>query len=157
MRRILNKQCTHKPFDLYCQIDKEDYKVSGIVDSISGTVITSEIFGTKPDGWFKAGEIFVGDENRAIKSHTGNNIVIESAIPGLAVGVSFDAYAGCDGSPDTCLNRFDNKINFGGEEFLPTRNPYLCETGILEKTTPGAMDYSQSTQIDSWQKPSETN
>lgn len=36
-----------------------------------------------------------------------------------APGDSFEAYAGCDWTLHTCINRFNNKINFGGTPYIP--------------------------------------
>jgi len=123
-RRRCQSLCDHDLFDAYCGLNKETYKVVGTIDSVNGLVINSTTFGTKPDNWFAfGGELVVGNARRMIVAHTGNNITITRIIPGIAAGDSFTAYPGCAHTPSAC-SAFGNKINFGGEENLPKRNPY---------------------------------
>ena len=70
------------------------------------------------------GLFIVGTSKRMIMSHMGASILLDRTIPGLLVGQSFTAYAGCDHSPNICRYKFDNIINYGGLEFLPLANPY---------------------------------
>lgn len=37
----------------------------------------------------------------------------------IQIGDTFDIYAGCDKKTSTCINTFDNIINFRGEPFIP--------------------------------------
>jgi len=70
----------------------------------------------------QGGKFVSGGAKRLIQTHTANQITLSRLIPGLVAGMSFEAYAGCDHSPETCLTVFNNKINNGGDEFLPTKN-----------------------------------
>ena len=71
------------------------------------------------------GEIVVGTVHRTITAHVGNTITINRPFgSGVVVGSSFDAYPGCDHTPGCCRTKFENGINYGGLELLPTKNPY---------------------------------
>lgn len=123
-RRRCQRLCDHDLFDAYCGLSKESWKVTGTVDSVSGLVVTSTTFGTKPDDWFAfGGELVVGNAHRMIEAHTGNDVTITRTIPGLSAGDSFIAYAGCAHDPDACNDK-NNKINYGGDEFLPKKDPH---------------------------------
>lgn len=123
-RRRCQRVCDHDLYDAYCMVNKENYRVDGTIDSVSGLVITSTMFGTKADDWFAfGGEIWVNGIPRMIVAHTGNNITITRTLPGAVAGASFTAYAGCAHDPDACDDK-SNKINYGGEEDLPERNPF---------------------------------
>jgi Phage conserved hypothetical protein BR0599 len=72
-----------------------------------------------------SGGLFVVDNaERMIMYHTGNSIELNRTIPGLQIGQTFTAYAGCDHTPDTCRFKFGNILNYGGLEFLTPSNPY---------------------------------
>ncbi len=43
----------------------------------------------------------------------------------LKLGDTVDLILGCDNTYTTCLNKFNNLINFGGFMFLPATNPYI--------------------------------
>lgn len=53
-----------------CLVDKESFKITGIIDTIDGTTLTSTSFNDEEEGWLQGGEIVIGDARRLIKSHT---------------------------------------------------------------------------------------
>ena len=72
------------------------------------------------------GEIVIGTARRTITAHVGNTITINRPFgSGVVAGDSFDAYPGCDHTPGCCRTKFGNGINYGGQELLPTKNPYM--------------------------------
>lgn len=125
-RRKISKLCDHFFCGAECRLNRESFKVSGSVDSVSGLVVTSTTFGTKSNDWFKAGMLVVGNAKRLIKAHTDNDVTITRPIQGLAAGASFDAYAGCAHTPAACRAK-NNIINYGGEEFMWSKNPFVGE------------------------------
>jgi uncharacterized phage protein (TIGR02218 family) len=127
-RRIVQRLCGLALYDNTCTVSPPSYRVSGTVTSFSGLDIVSSTFATKSDGWFQGGKIQVGNAVRLITAHTTNTITISRLIRDLEVGNSFYAWAGCDHLPTTCNTKFGNKLNFGGCEFLPVKNPF--EGGI---------------------------
>jgi len=71
------------------------------------------------------GEIVVGTARRTITAHVGNTITINRPFgSGVIAGNAFSAYPGCDHTPGTCRSKYDNGINYGGLEGLPTKNHY---------------------------------
>lgn len=124
-RRRCQRLCDHTLGDAWCTINLESSKVSGTVGSVNGLVVTSTTFGGYANDYFKAGKIVVNNAQRMITAHTGNDVTLSRTIAGLAAGQSFDAYPGCDRLPTTCHTKFSNKTNFGGDEFLPTKNPFV--------------------------------
>lgn len=107
-----------------CRVDPNNFVVTGTIANISGTTVVASIFGTKPDGWFIPGELVVGDARRLIKGHSGTSIIINRPMLNAIIGNSLTAYAGCDHTGATCYTKFNNKHNYGGNEFLPSKNPY---------------------------------
>jgi len=123
-RRKYLRMCDRLLYDEGCELDQNDYDITGNIDAINGTTITASEFGEKSSGWFVAGKFVCGGGTRLIKYHVGSVIKIDRIIAGIGVGSSFVAYAGCDGSPSVCKSKFNNKLNYGGCEFLPTKNPF---------------------------------
>jgi len=71
------------------------------------------------------GEIVVGTARRAIIKHYGDTIIISRPFgSNVEVDSAFVAYKGCDHLPNTCLSKFDNILNYGGQQFLPIKNHY---------------------------------
>ena len=124
LRRQYGRQC---PYDVYgtgtCTVLKSGFQVSGTVATISGVTVTGAAFGTKPDGWFNGGFITIGDASRMIKTHVTTTITMSHAMYEAAAGNSFDAYAGCDKTRATCIAKFLNGINYGGQSWMPEKNP----------------------------------
>ena len=78
------------------------------------------------------GEIIVGNARRTITSHYGDTITINRPFGSTVVaGSSFYAYAGCNHTPNACRSAFDNILNYGGQEYLPVKNPYSVQNAII--------------------------
>jgi uncharacterized phage protein (TIGR02218 family) len=115
-------QCPYKLFDAStCKASSAGFTLTGTIDTINSTSITSSVFATKPDGWLIGGELIVNSRRRMILSHIGNNIII-SPFLNASAGDSFEAFAGCGHNTDDCLNKFSNLDNFGGEPYIPTKD-----------------------------------
>lgn len=124
-RRRCQRLCDHNVYQYGCNLDQENFRVDGVVVNISGNTITSSAFASYANGWFEGGKIVFGNVIRFIKSHNTNTVVITRTAPSVAqVGALFRAYPGCDKYATTCDTKFGNKLNFGGEEHLPTKNPF---------------------------------
>ena len=79
------------------------------------------------------GGIFISNQyTRKIKIHDVYNqqITLIYPIPGLQVGQTFVAHAGCDHSKITCKTRFDNFPNFRGCDYIPNDEPFT--QGVLQ-------------------------
>ncbi len=124
LRRKYQKLCNYPLYAVGCNVILSAFQVIGTIDTISGFTITSATFATKADGWFKAGKIVVGDAERLIISHVGNTIIVNRGIVEAVDGNSFTTYAGCDHTMATCASKFANFINYGGQPWIPTKNPF---------------------------------
>jgi uncharacterized phage protein (TIGR02218 family) len=120
----VQRTCPHALYERDCWVNKESFKVSGTVSAVDGVSISGAAFATKADGWFVSGHFNVGLASRMILAHSGTAITIAAPIAGLAVGNSFDAYAGCDHTRPTCKTTFSNNLNYGGYDYWPERNPF---------------------------------
>ena len=81
----------------------------------------------KPDDWFAGGVIrFTSGQNsgRAIEvrgADLATGDLVLSFPPPFPVGTGdvFEIYPGCDKRLSTCIDRFDNVLNFRGDPFVP--------------------------------------
>lgn len=124
-RRRCSKICDLVLYKYGCMVNQEIYKVTGTITNISsdGLILTGSQFGTKPDDWFVGGKVRVSNAYRLIKAHSGLTVTIDRKFYEATSPCAFTAYAGCAHTPAACA-AFGNKINFGGNEFLPTQNPF---------------------------------
>lgn len=130
LRRIYQRQCPHVLYGDACALQKDDYKVTGAVDAISGNTISVSECGAEADNYFAGGfvELSVGSggiERRFITANTGAVLTLSKAFGSdLEVGASVNVYPGCDHTLNTCKNKFSNLVNYGGFPFIPTKNPF---------------------------------
>ena len=127
---VYGPTCNHSLFDDNCGIDNSSsggYKISATLSAVSseGFELTSADFGESglDEGFFTNGEVVFNEYHRMIVEHTGTKVKIRYAIPDLEASDTIDAYAGCDGSIETCRDKFDNVDNFGGHFYIPLDNP----------------------------------
>jgi hypothetical protein len=124
-RRLVSRLCGHVLFGSECKLTDTTYRVTGTLSNVNGLVLTSSAFSSYSDDYFKAGKIKIGTSYRLITDHTTNTVTVDRIMSSAVIGASFDAYPGCDRAPTTCLNKFSNKANFGGLEFIPNLNPFV--------------------------------
>jgi len=124
-RRRCMRLCGHKLFGYRCGLNKEAYKIIDTIDTIDGITITATEFGASAYDFGHGGEIVVGLARRTITSHSGITITINRPFgSGVLADDSFSAYPSCDHTPTMCKDDYSNKANYGGQEFLPTKNIY---------------------------------
>jgi len=81
--KVGKRRCAQKLCDLVlygqeiggCSVDKESFKIEGVIDSIDGTTLESSSFMDQDTDWLKGGEIVIGNARRLIKSHTGRTTI----------------------------------------------------------------------------------
>lgn len=117
-------QCNHFLYDAGCKVAKELFALPGAVTVIAGDVITVPACAAKPDGWFNAGFVEFGLQRRMILSHVGGLLTLIAPVPGLVVGSTLTAFAGCMRDFGTCVSKFSNSQNFAGFQWIPTKNPF---------------------------------
>lgn len=125
LRRSYSLGCTYPLYDSSsCKVDKDSYEHSDALDEVSGSSFTmSSVIGFG-DGYFIGGMIQFEDEFRMIVNHNGNTITMLSQIDGLSDGDTVSLWPGCDRTLDTCASKFSNHLNYGGQPFIPSTNPF---------------------------------
>lgn len=130
LRRKWSKACVHTLFTPVpmCGADRTLFRVSGTVTGGAGNTVQAAAFAGQPDHYFVGGFIewtADGDvEWRFITGHVGDTLTLLTALS-IPVGTALDALPGCDHSPgDNGCARFSNNVNYGGQAFIPNKNPF---------------------------------
>lgn len=128
-RNLFQQPCNWGLFSTGCTLVRADYKESSTatLDAASDYTIIDSAFNV-PGGdpkKYNNGEIeitsgdYIGERRGIILSEDGL-FVVAVPFPGIILsGVTFDYYPGCDYVPETCRDRFSNKVNFYGFIYLP--------------------------------------
>lgn len=141
LRARYQRNCPHVLYGRGCNLNKDDFAVSGQVTQASENIVKMPIAATYPDGYFSAGMIEAPDGSlRFITNHTGDALtLIRSLDPlnkafaesgyGTAYGqyyggVSARIFPGCDRTKEVCKEKFNNLANNGGFPFIPLKNPF---------------------------------
>jgi uncharacterized phage protein (TIGR02218 family) len=122
------RQCNWTLFDTRCTVASASYSQVATVTALSSDLLSFECSGmtTQVSSYYTAGKVVFGEEERMITYYAADtNIHIRYKMSNLAVGSSVTLYAGCDGDIETCRDRFNNVINFGGTPYIPLDNPCL--------------------------------
>lgn len=129
-RNLFQQPCNYSLFDEGCTLNKEDYKNSSTatLDAENDYTIKDVTFTPPAEDptKFNNGEIEItsGDyigERRNIILTEDSLFVVSVPFPGkILAGTTFNYYPGCDCTPETCRDRFDNIENFYGFVYLPS-------------------------------------
>lgn len=101
--------------------------VNATLDTVNGVTITSPQFNHSYNGWYNGGYAAIGDETRMIVKHQDAVITLLNPFNAeVTAGARIEVFPGCDGSPDTCKNKFHNfNHGFSGCTTIPSRNPVM--------------------------------
>jgi hypothetical protein len=125
-RHLYGSGCRHTLFDSGCGLVRATFAFSTFAKA--GTTQASIVPNTALPGGFNyaLGQIvFTGGQNagfsRMVKAVVGGALVINAPMPyDIAITDTFTVYPGCDLTRSTCINAFDNRINFGGQPDIPS-------------------------------------
>ncbi len=123
-RRVFSRTCTWNLYDENCGVNKNDYRISIKSNevSVTGTSLSHPAIASKPDQWFTGGYVECGYETSFILQHTGSTVKLMYPLQTISENQYIHLYAGCNKTKDTCRNKFNNEINFGGFPFIPSEN-----------------------------------
>jgi uncharacterized phage protein (TIGR02218 family) len=134
LRRKFTRNCGLVLYGLgngKCNVDKEAYRVIGVISGVNGTTLTVTNADAYADGHFDGGFIEwsstqkILKDSRMIRSHIGATIEIVAQIPGINIGDQVYLFPGCDRTDTTCQSKFLNELNFGGiGKNIPRINPF---------------------------------
>jgi uncharacterized phage protein (TIGR02218 family) len=122
-RNVYQPTCLHTLYDSGCTLSKNAFGTNGTIGAGS-SINTFNWTGASLD--YRQGTItFMSGANAGVSATVGSVVAgvslslmypLQSA---PAPGDAFTAYYGCDHTPGTCLNKFNNLANFRGFPFVP--------------------------------------
>ena len=130
--KCYSSSCRAEFGDQYCTKDKNEYSFEGKVTAVSTNNSFIDSNRKEPDDYFTKGIItFLSGENKNtqynISAFIDNKIIIDSLLDlTIEIGDKYKLVAGCDHSIKTCIDKFDNAINFRGELYIPSRHKLLA-------------------------------
>ena len=127
--RKFSRACSHALYSDNCGVNRQDFSVTAMCAGIVGTVLS--ITTNKPANWFANGYVEYRNvttnvlERRMIAASTENTITLVNPPIGIQEGVTeVTVFAGCDHKHTTCQSKFNNVLNYGGQPFIPIKNPF---------------------------------
>lgn len=127
LTRSYQKNCPHLLYGTACKADPTAYRVNTVATTITGNIVLAPI--SPADDYYAGGVIaYTGiysgvTERRFIVGNTGGQFTLDRSPYGLLEGQAFNILPGCKRTMDDCKNKFNNLANYGGQPFIPTKNP----------------------------------
>lgn len=135
------RMCRHALYGRGCKVAKSAHAVPGVPTAVAGAVVTVPAAAGYPNGWFAGGMIETPDGAlRFVIGHVGAQLTLMRPMESLTRlftqqgygasygmiygGLTVKLYPGCDRSRGTCNSKFNNLENYGGFDWIPTRNPF---------------------------------
>ncbi len=127
-RNVYQAQCKNQVFDANCRLLRSSWEVSSSISAVASGDAAFMQFSSalaQPASWFDQGVVqFTSGANagikRTVKSFAGG--LFKFALPWprpLAISDTFKAVPGCARTLDACTNKFNNRLHFRGEPFIP--------------------------------------
>ena len=127
LRRLYQVTCPHLLYGPVCKANRDNFRLTTNITAIDGLVLTSPDIGSQPNGYYAGGyvELLVSGvfNKRFILSHTGNDITINLQLSAAAESSEIRVYPGCGHTVSICRDKFNNLANYGGQPWIPTKNP----------------------------------
>lgn len=127
LRLTYGRACPYSLYDHNCTLIADDYAYQTTIVSVTGSSIIVEHI-KETESYFSGGFLsfdFDGiKELRGLKEQKGTEIHIIGTTFGLTEGQDIILYAGCDHTVNTCKQKFNNLLNYGGQPHIPTVSPY---------------------------------
>lgn len=128
LRLTWGRACPYSLYDRNCCVNNEQYAVDSVIAALDGASITVSLSDNLPDGWFSGGYVAWNDagitERRGLKAQNGALLGVFGGTHGLTEGLAVTLYPGCDRVIQTCNDKFNNVLNYGGHPHMPGKSPY---------------------------------
>jgi hypothetical protein len=131
LRARFQKSCRHPLYGRGCFLDPEDFAQAATVTAIVGRTITVPAASGEADGFFSGGMVRAPDGTLTyITKHAGTQLELNRISSALASayavtgpGTAITIYPGCPHDYVSCRDKFSNDDNYGGFDYIPTKNP----------------------------------
>jgi hypothetical protein len=131
LRARFQKSCRHPLYGRGCLLDPEAFAQAATISAITGRTLTVPEAAGESDGFFTGGMVKATDGTLVfVTKHVGDQLELNRVSSAIAnafavsgVGTAITIYPGCDHSYATCAAKFANDDNYGGFDYIPTKNP----------------------------------
>jgi uncharacterized phage protein (TIGR02218 family) len=131
LRRLYQTSCPHLLYGPICTLTNTDYRVQATISIIDGVIITAPQYSSYTPPHFVGGYVehtkegvivrrFIVDNTTELATTT---ITLNLPLYQAEVGDTLFTFPGCDHTIDTCDTKFSNSINYGGQPWIPQKNP----------------------------------
>ncbi len=125
--QLISPACRAELGDTRCKVDLTPFTFAATITAVTNSATFNATALTQVDDYFSNGVItWTSGNNNALKMEVKHNtqsssqVVLQLGMPYIIqVGDTFNIVAGCDKLQFTCINKFNNIVNFRGEPFLP--------------------------------------
>lgn len=137
LRLTWSRACPHILYDAQCRAPQADFSHDAVVEAVTGNGFTLAAAPTlagalQATAGFFDGGIVAWDadglgtiEQRAIeRGLSATEFLIFGRADGLTVGQIITMFPGCNRLTQTCQDKFNNLVNYGGIPQMPGESPY---------------------------------
>ena len=125
-RARYQKGCRHALYSSACGVDPASFAFSATITAASGFTLTVTLGSPEPPS-LVGGIVKLSDgTQRYVTGQSGSTLELLNPFDNLTIGggLAVTVYPGCEHNSSDCLNKFSNLDNFGGFEFIPSKNPF---------------------------------
>ena len=125
---VYSSYCNNTLFDSRCGLFSEAWRLTvQVIELEGGKILKADATKNYAQDFFTYGYVKSGENYRLITKHDNVNgyIYLHAPFDSSVDGKSVLIYAGCDKTPDTCKNKFNNFNNFLGFCYIPQKNPVI--------------------------------
>jgi len=123
-RFVMQSFCNHDVFDSRCLLSQLAFRETVTIDTVSNRTLTSADASAFDNDYFSMGVLQWGTDYRLITNHTGSTLTIHTAFsPDFVNSTEVFLFPGCDGNPQTCIDKFNNLNHLLAMPYIPSHNP----------------------------------
>ena len=128
---LYTPECRADLGDARCKVDLTAFTAAGVAGTGSTKAVFHNTTLTQPATYYDQGTIIMtsGANNgvrREVLTWDGSTLIPFLPFPhDIAIGDTFNVTPGCDKQLSTCINKFNNILNFRGEPFVPGADALL--------------------------------
>ncbi len=122
--------CPHALYGNGCNLLPSSFRTVSNTFSVTGTTVFAAEVAAQPQNYFAGGyveyvSLETGDiEQRSILSSNAGNLELSLPPVGLDGAAELLIHPGCNHSVSDCVSKFGNLLNYGGQPFIPGKNPF---------------------------------
>jgi uncharacterized phage protein (TIGR02218 family) len=132
---VFSSTCRASFGDAKCGLDAASHRVSGGVSAVTSSQIFAASL-TAATGYYNYGVVkFISGANSGLSMEVKEyikDVAVTLVLPmpyAIEVGDNFEITVGCDKNFKTCIEKFNNAVNFRGEPHVPGMDAILKTAG----------------------------